>query len=231
MITLVNRKLFGERYLLGAETINIKGIGDQLVIGNLVKGMKIQIGNSIVTWDVCATDIKDDVILWLDFLEAQKNQLNLFNNTLVINEETISTKVVQDADEIKTSKVMVRKNITVPPNSVMCLPVKIDKGSKDDYIIQSDIDIQELLIANTVCKGTHGTVNIINDSNKHIKLQGGSIIGYAETIDDVIEENSDANLQIPQVSTDNGSTQDCIEELPDYLKDMFIRSKVELDED
>lgn len=45
MITLANEKLFTDKDLFGKEIIYLKGLGDQLVTGRLVKGVEIQIGN------------------------------------------------------------------------------------------------------------------------------------------------------------------------------------------
>jgi hypothetical protein len=72
MITLVNEKLIcGEEH--GDEgLVKLRGLGEQLVYGRIVKNVHIKIGSQTITWDVCTAPLRDDVILGLDFLEAHK---------------------------------------------------------------------------------------------------------------------------------------------------------------
>lgn len=113
-------------------------------------------------------------------MEAHKVQLNLCDNTLIIHGEKLNTKLVEDQAEIKISRVTITKGRRIPPNTIMRLLVDIEHGTKDDFIIQSDMGIPELMVANSVCNGEHGVINVINYGNRFVKIKSGTIIGYAE---------------------------------------------------
>jgi hypothetical protein len=57
-----------ESYIPG----KLRGLGEQLVYGRIVKNVHIKIGSQTITWDVCTAPLRDDVILGLEFLEAHK---------------------------------------------------------------------------------------------------------------------------------------------------------------
>lgn len=179
--------------------------------------------------DVCATSLTDNVILGLDFVEAQKVQLNLGDNILIINGEKLNTTFVEDQAKIKISRVTITKGRRIPPNTIMRLFVEIEHGTKDDFTIQSDIGIPELMVANSVCNGEHGVINVINDGSRFVKLKSGTIVGYTEIIDKVIDEQDEevtATLKVRQSTL--VSEKDIV--LPEHLQDMHNRAKGELNE-
>ena len=36
------------------------------------------------------------------------------------------------------------------------------------------------MVANSVCYGEHGVINVINDGSRFVKIKSGTIVGYAE---------------------------------------------------
>lgn len=82
MMTLVNKKVFpgNNSFIITPQEISLKGLGQQKVTGQLFKNVECQIGLHSYTLDMCVVDMKDSVILGLDFLKAHKCIVDLRRN-------------------------------------------------------------------------------------------------------------------------------------------------------
>ena len=104
---------------------------------------------------------------------------------------------------------MVPENTTILPNSMKSTLVELETLVEEDYIIEPYWIHHNILISASIGRGKIGLINIINDSNQIVKLQGGQCIGQAETIVEVLAEpQSDSNIRQSTIVTDNQSNQD-----------------------
>ncbi|CAC5423882.1 unnamed protein product [Mytilus coruscus] len=67
------------------ESVLLKGIGPQPVIGKLVTNTAISIGHTTMHWDVCVIDITITNIFGLDFLNACSAVVDLVHMSVVLN--------------------------------------------------------------------------------------------------------------------------------------------------
>lgn len=89
MMTLVNKKVFpgNNSFDITPQEISLKGLGQQKVTGQLFKNVECQIGLHSYTLDMCVVDMKDSVILGLDFLKAHKCIVDLRRNLVEIGND------------------------------------------------------------------------------------------------------------------------------------------------
>ena len=59
------------------EFVKLQGLGNQEVMGKLIKNVEIKIGQLTILWDVCATKLTDTVLLGSYFLSAQKDLVDM----------------------------------------------------------------------------------------------------------------------------------------------------------
>ncbi|CAG2251986.1 unnamed protein product [Mytilus edulis] len=93
MITLVSSSLISH-IQENCESVVLKGIGPQPVIGKLIKNTAISIGQTTMYWDVCVIDMTDTIILGLDFLNACSAVVDLVHMSVVLNGESIPAQLV-----------------------------------------------------------------------------------------------------------------------------------------
>ncbi|CAC5386341.1 unnamed protein product [Mytilus coruscus] len=84
IITLVNEKLIPADNE-DSETVTLRGLGEQLVTGKIIKNTYLDIDRVNIQWDVCKPPLTDDVILGLDILDTLGAVINLSTPTLTIN--------------------------------------------------------------------------------------------------------------------------------------------------
>ncbi|CAC5397563.1 unnamed protein product [Mytilus coruscus] len=116
MITLVNEKLIPED-IERSETVTLRGLGEQLVIGKIIRNTLLNIDWLEIRWDVCKAPLTDDVILGLDILDTLGAVINLSSPSLTVNNRVIPVSFVTGSEEIATQHVCIKRTITVPPNS------------------------------------------------------------------------------------------------------------------
>jgi hypothetical protein len=67
MVTLADYRMFTKQQLSECrEFVKLQGLGNQEVMGKLIKNVEIKIGQLTILWDVCATKLTDTVLLGLD---------------------------------------------------------------------------------------------------------------------------------------------------------------------
>ncbi|CAC5399257.1 unnamed protein product [Mytilus coruscus] len=129
MITLVNEKLIAADNE-DSETVTLRGLGEQLVTGKIIKNTSLDIDRVNIQWDVCKAPLTDNVILGLDILDTLGAVINLSTLTLTINNKVINAAFVNSgvgtADENPISDV--RRGIEETRDKVpSALPQSSDK--------------------------------------------------------------------------------------------------------
>ena len=179
MITLVNEKLIcGEEH--GDERhVKLRGLGEQLVYGRIVKNVHIKIGSQTITWDVCTAPLRDDVILGLNFLEAHKAVISLGAETVKINGELIQAKLVANQKtETTSARILLHETSKIPPNSMMTVAVPLKEPIRGNFIMEP-VPITKVLIASSLRTGNVCPVNLVNDSNQYMKIRKDTVLGKA----------------------------------------------------
>ncbi|CAC5372366.1 unnamed protein product [Mytilus coruscus] len=177
MITLVNEKLIPADNE-DSETITLRGLGEQLVTGMIIKNTSLDIYRVNIQWDVCKAPLTDDVILGLDILDTLRAVINLSTPTLTINNKVINAAFVNSGGEISIQHVCIQRTITVPPNSEMTVTIKTNESADQEYILEPCPMTSCVLVSHVVGKGNSCPLTILNDGNRNIRLKKGTPIGY-----------------------------------------------------
>jgi hypothetical protein len=151
MITLADNRMFTEQQLSESqEFVKLQGLGNQEVMGKLIKSVEIKIGQLTILWDVCATKLTDTVLLGLYFLSAQKGLVNLKNLTITFGHETVGAEFAGSKANLTVSRVMVPENTTIFPKSMKSALVELEILIKDDYIIKPYSIHENILISASI---------------------------------------------------------------------------------
>ncbi|CAC5387736.1 unnamed protein product [Mytilus coruscus] len=94
MITLVNKDLIPADNE-DSETVTLRGLGEQLVTGKIIKNTSLDIDRVNIQ---CKAPLTDDVILGLDILDTLGAVINLSTPTLTINNKVIHAAFVNSGD-------------------------------------------------------------------------------------------------------------------------------------
>jgi hypothetical protein len=139
--------------------VKLRGLGEQLVYGRIVKNVHIKIGSQTITWDVRTAPLRDDLILGLDFLEAHKAVIRLGAETVKINGELIQAKLVANqTTETSVARILLHETIKIPPNSMMTVAVPLKEPLRGNFIMEP-VPITKVLIASSLCTGNVCPVN------------------------------------------------------------------------
>ena len=191
MITLVNEKLM-PRNIEPAEMVTLRGLGDQDVIGKIVKNVLLDIDGIKILWDVCVVPLPDDIILGLDLLDDLGAIINLGVPALTIRNRTIKASFTAGSKAGATiQKVYIRRAVTIPPNSEMVLTIDTNQSSNKEFILEPSVLTNGILISHVVGKGKRCQINLINDGNRFAKIKKGTPIGFIEEIDSIDDFLSD----------------------------------------
>ena len=88
--------------------------------------MPITIGGCTFFNSVCVALIKDRCLLCIDFLKVTGSIIDLSNDTLDLNEEKVSIKVVR-SPEMQVSNIIVVKRTVVQPQTISYVQVRFEK--------------------------------------------------------------------------------------------------------
>ncbi|CAC5366980.1 unnamed protein product [Mytilus coruscus] len=212
-------------------------IGPQPVIGKLVTNTAISIGQATMHWDVCVIDMTDTIILGLDFLNACSAVVDLVHMSVVLNGESIPAQLVGGNCQ-SLSEVLLSRSVKVPPNSSMLITVEVKSPPEDHYVIVPKRNHLPVLISNVMGTGPKCIVNIVNDTGLHVKIKKGSCLGYAEPVDEIIDNNSFVKdtYNINQVYLSLANSYDQEDKpsdmpLPGHLQDLYDCSTTNLKDD
>ena len=114
MVTLVREDYFNEINFTGESgpTCNLTGINNDPIKGKIIKKVPITIGGCTFLHSVCIAPIKDRCLLGVDFLKVTGSIIDLSNDTLDVNGEKVSIKVVR-SPEMQASNIIVVKPTVV----------------------------------------------------------------------------------------------------------------------
>ena len=170
---------------ISLQPVQLKGVGPNHVLdAKYAKDVKFELAGNTYTWNVYIAPILDPVILGLDFLVKHKAILDVGNNTLTIDHNTIHATLKRNGDkEYAVSRVFLEHNITVPPNSVVIAQGWFERPLHGDYILQPK-GCSIVLIPSIICHAKdNNPICLVNDTDNFINLRKKCFIGIAEEID------------------------------------------------
>lgn len=230
MVTLVNKKVFpgNNSFSITPQEISLKGLGQQKITGQLFKNVECQIGLHSYTLDMCVVDMKDSVILGLDFLEAHKCIVDLRRNLVEIGNDKITASLKHMTKESVTiSRVTIQSKSIIPANSVGFVSCSLKTPIDTKYIVEP-LESSNFLCSSVLGQGDTVKLKVVNDSNKSVKFKVGQHVGNAESVE--IQLNQlDSDIAINKVSVENNAPSN--QTLPNHLQELYDRSSEGLNQD
>lgn len=194
----------------------------------------IEIGNHKMQHSVLLADIKNDVILGVDFMEKHKCDVLLSKNCLSINGHKVQCFQISDLNVPTCCRIAIDQQVTVPPESEMIVQGRpIDTLSKGkNCVLETAPSFNEksgLLVAKALvdpCKGLV-PIRVINLSEQPQIIHKHTVAAVSEPIDEdmVFEPENVRNITISETK----SHQKCDNKLPDHLVNLFNKSSENLD--
>ena len=185
MVTLVREDYFNEINFTGESgpTCNLTGINNDPIKGKIIKNVPITIGGCTFLHSVCVAPIKDRCLLGIDFLKVTGSINDLSNDTLDVNGEKVSIKVVR-SPEMQASNIIVVKRTVVQPQTISYVQVRLEKPIEGPFIV-SPTNHRKALLSNVYGEGNLITLKVINDSDTYVTFKRNKAIEQAESINNL----------------------------------------------
>jgi hypothetical protein len=133
--------------------MNTAGKGMQMN-GYIAGPFQVVLGTHLFTVEIYVAPIEEDMLLGLDFLEANGVSLHLKEKELQISGEVIPMSLGTGSPLVneKETGVFLVKGCKVPPNSVMRVGAQLAESMAGEYIVKATTK-GEILIPRTLHKG------------------------------------------------------------------------------
>ena len=145
---------------------------------------QVVLGTQSFSVDIYVAPIEDEMLLGIDFLEANGMSLHLKDRKLQITVEVIPV-IWEEGNPVvneKETEVSLEQDCRVPPNSVMRVGAQLHESLERDYIVRVATK-GEILILRTLHEGGNNPVLcLINLSDHHVELEKGVVLSYAEEV-------------------------------------------------
>jgi len=168
--------------------MNTAGKGMQMN-GFIAGSFQVVLGTHQFSVDIYVAPIEEEMLLGLDFLEANGVSLHLKERKLQISGEVIPMSWGAGSPLVseKETGVSLVRGCRVPPNSVMRVGTELSESLGGDYIVRAATR-GDILIPRTLHKGGNNPVLcLINISDHHVELEKGVVLSYAEEADPKVE--------------------------------------------
>ena len=168
--------------------MNIAGKGMQMN-GYIAGPFQVVLGTHQFSVEIYVAPIEEDMLLGLDFLEANGVSLHLKEKELQIAGEVIPRSLGTGSPLVneKETGVFLVKGCKVPPNSVMRVGAQLSESMAGEYIVKAATK-REILIPRTLHKGGDNPVLcLINLSDHYVELEKGEVLAYAEEVCSKVE--------------------------------------------
>jgi len=205
--------------------------------------LSVKIGSQDVNISVLVADIEDSAIQGMEFLSDVDGKIDLVQQQLVMNGEEFD--LCSESCQQLSLRCVTRRLVTIEPHCEAVIPVRLlhrqssssSESAKKGLLILEPCDnrLQDkgLYVGRTlVSAGETGLVpvRILNTSDETQTIGAQSVVAVAKPVIGVTE------LEIPEVSSQSiNSTQqvegNCVDNLPEPLKELWKRSAEQLTED
>ena len=203
-VTLISEELLMKMStpLPAEETVILREVGkDSTIPARIARQVPLRVGNRDFIWDMYVAPISDMCLLGLDFFKAFNGRIDLSKDLVSIGGEDIQGHIQhnQGAD-VQIRRVTVTKKVVVPPNSMKRTKVKVFAPPNTTLVIDApQYQHKGLLVPYSVVTtpddGFPGSryrqvvINLINDQGVFRHLNQGHIIGEAEEVSLIVEDN------------------------------------------
>lgn len=225
--TIVNDDIFAQIPNPPKETeiVYLRGVSKDIRIqAKVVPNLTMWLGEHKFTADVFVAPIVDQMLLGLDFLNANIHQIDLQRSSLFFGDKEVPYVLKSDSDTPPAvCKVVVAKRITLRPNTVTCIRCEIRGSSipKDSgTMIYSSESYKGSSVPPTFVRVQDDMhVPMFNESDQMVMLSQGQVIALAE---EAIECESSVDLRSVSVSES--------ETIPEHVKKLYEHSSASLAE-
>jgi len=207
--------------------MNTAGKGMQMN-GYIAGPFQVVLGTHLFTVEIYVAPIEEDMLLGLDFLEANGVSLHLKEKELQISGDIIPMSLGTGSPLVNKTEagVFLAKGCKVPPNSVMRVGAQLSESMAREYIVKAATK-GELLIPRTLHNGGNNPVLcLINISDHYVEVEKGEVLAYAEEVCLNVE-----NIGVQKVGVaGQGGPENGKREIPEHLINLFDKSKGKLNE-
>ena len=207
--------------------MNTAGKGMQMH-GYIAGPFQVVQGTHLFTVEIYVAPIEEDMLLGLDFLEANGLSLHLKEKELQIAGDVIPISLGTGSPLVneKETGVFLVKGCKVPPNSVMRVGAQLSESMAGEYIVKAATK-GEISIPRTLHNGGDNPVLcLINISDPYLEVGKGEVLAYVEEVCSNMEP-----IGIQQVEVaEQGGLENGKREIPEHLINLFDKSKGELNE-
>jgi hypothetical protein len=207
--------------------MNTAGKGMQMN-GYIAGPFQVVLGTHLFTVEISVAPIEEDMLLGLDFLEANGVSLHLKEKELQISGDVIPMSLGTGSPLVneKETGVSLVKGCKVPPNSVMRVGAQLSESMAGEYIVKAATK-GELLIPRTLHNGGDNPVLcLINISDHDVEVEKGEVLAYAEEVCSIVETIGIQKVEVAE----QGGLEKGKREIPEHLINLFDKSKGELNE-
>jgi hypothetical protein len=202
--------------------MNTAGKGMQMN-GNIAGPFQVVLGTHQFSVEIYVAPIEEEMLLGLDFLEANGVSLHLKEKKLQITGEVLPMSLGAGSPLVneKETGVSLVKGCKVPPNSVR---TQLSESLRGEYIVKAATK-GDILIPRTLHKGGDNPVLcLINLSDQHVELEKGEVLAYAEEVCSKVEPVGIQKVEVAEQEVQKKEKR----EIPKHLTNLFKKYKGEL---
>ncbi|CAC5376396.1 unnamed protein product [Mytilus coruscus] len=200
--------------------------------GFIVGPTEIQLGARVMEANIYVAPISDDMLLGFDLLRERGVALDMLERHLKIGDEVIPMTSGAGGQVPREANVVLDRTVTVPPNSVMRVSCNLSE-ELSWYVVEACTH-DELLVPRTLqAPGRSPIICLMNVSDKHVTIPENEMIARAVEVEILPGKEIElAQGNDPWVCKVQGEDNSLVEEgVPNHLKDLFNKSKANLDTD
>ena len=166
---------------------------DAVMMGTLWPHIGFNLGGRKYYCDVIEADIHDLLILGIDFLRGNKCKVDLGNDTLEFgNGDIVHAHMRSDvsASAFHISRLVVRKKLSLPPNSVVYVDAKMESPAIVPFAFEpvDNLAQKKLFMMPGMTQGDKTVqVAVLNLADVHVKLRRNQELAHAVEVDAMLD--------------------------------------------
>ena len=211
--------------------INTAGKGMQMD-GYIAGPFEVVLGTHQFSGEIYVAPIEEEMLLGLDFLEANGVSLHLKEKELQIAGEVIPMSLGTGIPLVseKETGVSLVKGCKVPPNLVMRVGAQLSESLAGKYIVKAATK-GEILIPRTLHKGGDNRVLcLINLSDHHVELEKGEVLAYTEEVCSKVEPVGIQQVEVAEQEVQKKGKREIPQHLTDLKGELNVQEQTQLSE-
>ncbi len=209
-VTIISDKVFAK---LGYDakvhkTVKMWAAGEgQVFDAKKLEPVPVTVGKNVLQWSIFVAPINDDMLLGIDILKALRAAIDLDDETLHCQSETLP--LIRAGARSKdlgghVCRVRLTKGIEIPAQSELVLPVDFPTPPKSQYLELESNQNLPVLVANSVfTTGSVPFVNLMNNTSSTITMPKGVELGVFRPLEEssFVEELHVSQCKVPPPHT------------------------------